>query len=226
MNDQSIPISIPLPVTTALVVEDDLFFQSVITEALSACSVSVTPALVSSAQEAIAFLEDNHALTSLALIDLCLPDMHGVALIRQIRQKWPKVVCIVVSGSQSRESVMPAIEAGAVGYVVKGDPHLSIGDAISLVREGLNPISPELTSFFVELVQNRKSERIKTALGLTRRECELLEHFSRGESYKRAAIHMGVGVSTIQTHTRNLYRKLGARSSLQAVMRAKAEGLL
>lgn len=217
-------ISIDTP--TALVVEDDIFFQNVIAEALSACEVSIAPALASCGQEAIAFLEQNHATTPIALVDLCLPDINGIALIRQIRLRWPGVVCIVVSGSQTRDSVMPAIEAGAVGYVVKGDPHLSIGQAVTLVREGLNPISPELAAFFVELVQNRRSERIKNALGLTRRECELLEHFARGESYKRAATHMGVGVSTIQTHTRNLYRKLGARSSLQAVMRAKAEGLL
>jgi len=222
MNDQAIP----LETATALVVEDDVFFQNVIAEALSACEIPIAPALASCGQEAIAFLERNHAKTPIALVDLCLPDINGITLIRQIRLRWPGVVCIVVSGSQTRESVMPAIEAGAVGYVVKGDPHLSIGQAVALVREGLNPISPELASFFVELVQNRRSERIKNALGLTRRECELLEHFARGESYKRAAIQMGVGVSTIQTHTRNLYRKLGARSSLQAVMRAKAEGLL
>ena len=217
----------PLPkLVHALVVEDDVFFQSAICEALKTCKTSITPSLASSAKQALRVLEADARSISLVLVDLGLPDDDGVNLLKTIKSQWPTLVCMVVSTSGERERVLAAMSEGACGYLVKGDVNISIAQAVDLVLSGVNPISPELTTYFIDLLRNRGIDSLKKELGLTGRERELLSLFSSGHSYKRCAELMGVSLSTVQSHTRNLYRKLGVRSSLQAVLKAKGERLL
>ena len=90
----------PLPkLVHALVVEDDLFFQSAICEALKTCKTSITQSLASSAKQALRVLEADARSLSLVLVDLGLPDDDGVNLLKTIRSQWPTLVCMVVSTS-------------------------------------------------------------------------------------------------------------------------------
>lgn len=205
----------------ALVIEDDLFFQNVITEALKSCTKSIKAWLASSGQEAWSMIRKESPGFQLVLVDLGLPDSDGVDLIRSLKNQWPNLVVMVVSTSNDRKRVLQAIKAGASGYIVKGDVHLTITHAINLALAGIHPMSPELNAYLVQHVRSQGNEFSKASLGLTSREYELLNYFSYGYSYKRCAELMGVSLSTIQSHTRNLFRKLGVRSSLQAVLKAR-----
>lgn len=220
------PPSPPAESVHALVVEDDVFFQSAVCEALKTCRARITPALACSASQAIQLLEADTPPIRLALIDLGLPDDDGVNLIKTIKSQWPELACMVISTCSERERVLAAVREGACGYIIKGDITLSIAQGVDLVLSGASPISPEITTYFFDLLRTRGIESLKNERGLTERERELLCLFSEGHSYKRCAKLMGVSLSTIQSHTRNLYRKLGVRSSLQAVLKAKGEGLL
>ena len=112
----------PLPkLVHALVVEDDLFFQSAICEALKTCKTSITPSLASSAKQALRVLEADARSISLVLVDLGLPDDDGVNLLKTIKSQWPTLVCMVVSTSGERERVLAAMSEGACGYIVKGE---------------------------------------------------------------------------------------------------------
>ena len=225
MKSTSSPSS-PSDSVDALVVEDDVFFQSAICEALKTCKVSINPSLASSADGAITVLKAGTSSISLVLIDLGLPDDDGINLLKTIKAQWPALACMVISTCSERERVLTAMKEGACGYIVKGDVTISIAQAVDLVLSGVSPISPELTTYFIDLVRTRGIDSLREEHGLTERERELLSLFSVGHSYKRCAELMGVSLSTVQSHTRNLYRKLGVRSSLQAVLKAKGEGLL
>jgi DNA-binding NarL/FixJ family response regulator len=111
----------PLPESVhALVVEDDVFFQSAICEALKTCRTSITPSLASSAKQALRVLEADTRSISLVLVDLGLPDDDGVNLLKTIKSQWPALVCMVVSISGEPERVLAAMSEGACGCLVKG----------------------------------------------------------------------------------------------------------
>jgi two-component system, NarL family, nitrate/nitrite response regulator NarL len=219
MNAPSTPLHV-------LVIEDDIFFQRVIEEALA---LFERPLLLTKAKDLSSGLEhirQNDSSFDLALIDLGLPDGDGISIIRKIHARFPSTTILVISGGSEESRVLDAIRAGATGYVLKGDGNLSLHQALELVLKGLSPISPMLAGYFLKLAGREPDASPAKTLKLTRREVDLLEKFAQGMSYQEAAQQMGVALSTVQTHTRGLYRKMGVRSSLQALSKAKQHGLL
>jgi DNA-binding NarL/FixJ family response regulator len=107
---------------------------------------------------------------------------------------------------------------------LKDDPSTQITDALSQTLQGNYPISPALARYLFKLAGS--SEPLEGMAELTPKELELLRHLSRGRSYAEAARAMGVAVSTVQTHIRNLYRKLDVHSQVQAVTKAQGRGLI
>jgi two-component system, NarL family, nitrate/nitrite response regulator NarL len=219
MNAPSTPLHV-------LLIEDDLFFQQVIEEALALFG---RPLLLAKAQDVSSALErigQHHSPFDLALVDLGLPDGNGISMIREIHARFPGTTIIVISVGSEERRVLDAIRAGAMGYVLKGDGNLSLHQALDLALKGLSPVSPMLAGYFLKLAGREPEASSAKTLKLTRREVDLLEKFAQGMSYQQAAQQMGVALSTVQTHTRSLYRKMGVRSSLQALSKAKQHGLL
>ena len=220
--------SIPLvSALNVLLVEDDPFFRRVISDSLSRLDFKWHIHAVGTAAEAMDIINTTGSSIDLTLIDLGLPDGNGLDLIQHLGQIQPEVRMLVISANNDEAAVMSAIRLGAVGYIVKGDSHLSITNAVQQVLDGLNPLSPQLAGYFLKLVEQLAVPNGSTIdFQLTRRELELLRLFATGKSYSIAAKLMGVSLATIQTHARNLYRKLGVHSGLQAVVKAQSHGLL
>lgn len=121
-----------------------------------------------------------------------------------------------------------------VSCIVKRDKYLSVDTALEQIADGLTPMSPivvtELaaakTDRVVSLANSPTSPQLPECAQLTRREHQLIELLSQGLSFAKAANVMQVSVSTTQVHARNIYRKLGVNSALQAVSCAHKMGLL
>jgi two-component system, NarL family, nitrate/nitrite response regulator NarL len=217
----------PLAPLEVLIVEDDFFFQKVIEEALGSLGRPLLLDRAKSIEEAMHYLRQRSGSYPLALIDLGLPDGDGIDMIGQIRDRFPSTTIMVISVGSEEHRVLDAIRAGASGYVLKGDSNLGLHEAIDQALKGLNPLSPTLARYFLKLAsQTTLQKSPQSEIRLTRRERDLLEQFAKGMSYQDAAQQMGVALSTVQTHTRSLYRKLGVRSSLQALSKARQHGLL
>jgi two-component system, NarL family, nitrate/nitrite response regulator NarL len=217
-------LSNPLEV---LIVEDDFFFQQVIEEALGSLGRPLILDRAKNLEEAMHCLQKRSTGYPLALIDLGLPDGDGIDMIGQIHDRFPHTTVMVISVGSEEDRVLEAIRAGASGYVLKGDSNLGLHQAIDQALKGLNPLSPTLAHYFVKLAAQANAPKSSQAsVQLTRRERDLLAQFAKGMSYQEAAQQMGVALSTVQTHTRSLYRKLGVRSSLQALSKARQHGLL
>lgn len=210
-----------------LVVEDDRFFQQAIAKGVSLVIEPSTIDLCTNTRDAIQKVTNSVAPYQIAIIDLSLPDGDGVDVIRQIASKHTQTSILVLSVSSDERKVLQAIRAGATGYVVKGDISLSITKALDHILNGINPISPSLAGYFLRLAGRESSIATDSPIErLTAREIELLREFASGKSYKEAATSMGISITTVRTHTTNLYRKLGVRSSLRALSIAKEHGLL
>jgi DNA-binding NarL/FixJ family response regulator len=212
-----------------LVVEDEAFFRRVVEESLRRLDGGVTVCAAENAGQAADWIQRKDLVFDLALVDLGLPDRDGLDIIRDLRDAHPKTPILVISASIEENRVLSAVRMGAIGYVVKGDAYMSISAAIQQVLEGLHPISPQLAGYFLKLVErDAENQDTEPVIGahLTQREKELLSHLAKGLSYSQAADAMQVSLGTTQTHVRNLYRKLGVHSGLQALSKAKQQGLI
>lgn len=164
------------------------------------------------------------------LTDIGLPDGSGIELVRTCTRLHPSADIMIVSMFADEDNVLASIEAGASGYILKDAHEPDIVQSILTLRAGGSPMSP--------LIARRLLQRLKMgsaaaapapapdAPELTARETDTLRLIARGYSYKEVADMLGVSVSTIQTHIKNMYRKLSVNSRSQAVFEAQALGLL
>ena len=163
---------------------------------------------------------------TLALIDIGLPDMNGIEVIRACRDHFPEMPIVVVSVISVEESLLDAIRAGASGYILKNDSIEQIAHDVAGVLDGNYPLSPQLARFLFKQVTAQKTEPVvQNDFELTPRQIETLKHLAQGASYEQVAQLMGVALSTVQTNIRNLYRKLNVRTQAQAVSIAHKHNL-
>ncbi|MDR9453997.1 MAG: response regulator transcription factor [Wenzhouxiangella sp.] len=210
-----------------LIVEDAPEFQDALADLLKKMAQPWEIFGFLDGQSTLEFINDCDAPLDLVLVDLGLPDMSGVELISRIYQAWPEVPIVVISVFTNSEKVLTAIRAGAIGYLVKSDPD-AIVKGIEQVLAGEFPISPLVARHLIEIVNqsSAQAQSPRTDSPLSPQENRLLEHIARGLSYAEAAQAMNLTVSTIQTYSRNLFRKLDVHSKTQAIVKARHAGFL
>ncbi|MFM7396955.1 MAG: response regulator [Gammaproteobacteria bacterium] len=208
----------------ALIVEDDPTFETSMRGAIAQLGKNWEVQCFRSALDVLRYLESPGARVNLALIDIGLPDISGIEVVARVREAHPDAPIMVVSVIAAERSVLAAIRAGARGYVLKDDSTTQIAEALRETLQGNYPISPALARYLFKLAGAR--DTATDLAELTPKELALLKHLSCGRSYAEAAKEMGIALSTVQTHIRNLYRKLDVHSQVQAVTRAQERGLI
>ncbi len=208
-----------------LVVEDNPIFLQILLDSMARLGFKDRVLACCNGTDALGKIQASASKIDLALIDLGLPDMNGIALIQAMRRAFPKSPVMVISVISTEEMVVAAIRAGAHGYITKSQPEASITKAIEEVLMGHYPISPSLARTLFRLAGSPK-ETAENPFDLTRRELETLQLLSRGFSYAEVGAHMGVAVSTVQSNIRALYRKLEVHSQVQAINKAKDAGVI
>ena len=217
------------PVRSLLLVEDNPLFVEQISDAISNQPHKWSVHLVSEGMAALKLIHDKQQRFDLALIDLGLPDISGIEVIRACSRQHPDMPIVVISVMAAEPLVLSAIEAGARGYILKGESIGEITKGIAQVMDGVYPLSPSLARFLFRKLageQDRESSPGDAELKLTPRELETLRFLSQGLTYEGVADQMGVTLSTIQWNVRNLYRKLNVRSQVQAIAKARDLDLL
>jgi DNA-binding NarL/FixJ family response regulator len=210
-----------------LLVEDNPLFIEQISLAINDLPNPWDVVSCPTGKKAMATLDGLNPTFDLALVDLGLPDMSGIEIIRACRQRMPKLPIVVVSVIATERTVLNAIEAGANGYLLKDDSIEQITQGIDQIMNGIYPLSPSLARLlFKRLTAETEQETRVADFKLTPREQETLEHMALGHSYDAVAGLMGVAVSTIQWNIRNIYRKLNVHSQVQAVAKAKDFNLI
>jgi DNA-binding NarL/FixJ family response regulator len=163
-----------------------------------------------------------------AVVDYWLPDGTGVAAVAALRTYWPDAAVVFLSVDDSDEVMLAALEAGASGYLVKTASGADVAEAVRRTAEGeiLIPARQLATLLTRRRVQaQRQSERSRRLDSLTPRERQILGLMAEGMDNREVAGRLGVSYSTVRSHVRNLLGKLGARSKLEAVVRAADWGL-
>lgn len=208
-----------------LLVEDDPVHAQLMQQSLRQADARWHFMHCASGSEALDWIDQPRSALELAVVDMGLPDLGGVEVVRALRRRFGKAPILVVSSVSAERAVLEAIRAGADGYLLKdGDP-AAIVRGVAQAMAGHNPISPALARYLFRLAGSPLA-RETGQFQLSAKELETLQHIGRGRSYTETAELMGVQLSTIQTHVRRLYRKLGVHSQTQAVAKARDSGLL
>ena len=170
------------------------------------------------------------------IVDLELADGDGLALLRHIRHpqymltdppQRPRI--LVLSDREDGGTVLEAMRVGAAGILTKSDGLRGLTTALRVIVAGDRLLPPALeANAIAELgryaMNARESARAEAAL--TPREREVLAHVAEGLTIRQIGRRIGISPRTVESHVAKLYRKLGARSRLQAVSRAAALGLI
>jgi len=166
------------------------------------------------------------------LVDLGLPDMSGLELIRFAAERYPDCDILVISIFGDEANVLAALEAGARGYLLKGSLQHDIAFDIRDIRNGGSPLSPVIARQMLKRLRIPRREPAAKKLegeeetALTPREGEILNAISRGFSYAETAQMLGVSVGTVHTFLKRVYRKLAVHSKTEAVFEANRLGLI
>ncbi|HEY5981931.1 MAG TPA: response regulator transcription factor [Anaerolineales bacterium] len=147
------------------------------------------------------------------LMDLVLPKMDGAAATRAIRQQFPEVQVLALTSFKEGELIKNALEAGAIGYLLKDVTADELARAIRAAHSGRATLSPEAAQALVEAA-NQPPE---PGLDLTQREREVLGLMIEGLNNTQIAGRLTVSPSTIKSHVSSILAKLGVASRTEAV---------
>jgi DNA-binding NarL/FixJ family response regulator len=154
------------------------------------------------------------------LMDLRMPGMDGVAATAALREWVPSVRVLILTTFDSESDVLPAIEAGAIGYLLKDALPDELMRAVRAAGRGESVLAPSVTQHLMGQV------RRPGAGTLTDREKEVLQLVANGNSNRDAANALFIGEASIKTHLQHIYDKLGVRDRASAVAEGYRRRLL
>lgn len=155
------------------------------------------------------------------LMDLLMPGMDGIAATGAIRRELPDTEVVALTSVLEDASVVGAVRAGAIGYLLKDTQADELCRAIKDAAAGRVQLSPQAAARLVREVRAPESPET-----LTEREVDVLRLLAQGKANKEIAHDLGIGEKTVKTHVSNVLAKLGVQSRTQAALHAVRLGLV
>ena len=161
------------------------------------------------------------------LMDLVMPRLAGVEAIERLRASGSAARVIVLTSFLDEDKVLPAVRAGAAGYLLKDVAPAQLVDAIRTVDRGEALLHPAVAARVLQelVAPDGAPARAERHDALTGREREVLALVARGRANKAIAFELGVAEKTVKTHVGNILAKLGLSDRTQAALYAVREGL-
>lgn len=209
--------------TNVLIVEDLRAAQVWLTGATLMAMPEAKISCFSRVRRALSWLESN--TPALCLIDLSLPDGSGIDCILAAKRLNPAPAVLVVTMFNDDRHVLPAIQAGADGYLLKEEPKANIAEAICRVLAQQPALSAQITLRLMQIVQDQAASP-RDACPLTLREQEILCTVAKGLHTADVAKMHHISPHTAAKHLKNIYAKLGIHSRTEAVHEAIRFGLI
>jgi NarL family two-component system response regulator LiaR len=160
------------------------------------------------------------------LMDLLMPEMDGVIAIKEIKGEWPEARVLVLTSFLEDDKVFPAIENGALGYLLKDTQPDELLNAIRGVYRGETMLHPSIAKMIMKRIQERSDEN-KNPEGpeLTERELDVLKLLALGDGDREIAEELVISERTVHFHVGNILSKLHLANRTQAALYAIRKGL-
>jgi DNA-binding NarL/FixJ family response regulator len=179
-----------------------------------------------SGQSALKMIRDK--LPDVAIVDISMPEINGIALARRLAEECPGVRVIILTLYEERSFLRQALAAGVRGYVLKRSAAENLVHAIRVVKLGELYVDPLLADGLQERIttQSGKAPQNERTLGLTDREASVLRYLARGLTTKEIAARLELSAKTVETYKSRAAEKLDLKTRAQIVRFASAQGWL
>ena len=148
------------------------------------------------------------------LMDLRMPELDGVSATAEIRARRPETQILVLTTYDTDSDIVRAIDAGAIGYLLKDVPHEEISKAVRAAARGEPVLAPAVAERLMDRARGAAAD------ALTAREIDVLQLAARGSSNSEIAKELFVSATTVKAHLAHIYRKLGVNDRTAAVTTA------
>lgn len=173
-------------------------------------------------------LEETLAVTveqedlDLILLDLNMPGMSGLTGLLQLRNEAPTIPVAIISAEEDKNVMLQAVSCGAVGFLTKSSPKEQLIKAIAQILEGNIYLPSDIMRASAARAQttNERSISAEQLETLTRKQIQVLERMTRGESNKMIAYNLNIAETTVKAHVSAILRKLGVSNRVQAILSA------
>ena len=201
-----------------LVVDDHAVVRRGLTELLDNEADMEVVGAAADGEEAVAMASSLGP--DVVLMDLSMPEVDGVDATRRILTQQPGLPIVIVTSFSERDRILAAIDAGAVGYLLKDAEPDELLRGVRAAAAGDSPFSPKAARALLNLGGQRKA-----AEDLTPREREVLGLLSSGLTNKVIARRLGISEKTVKTHLTSVFSRIGVSDRTQAALWAQRNGL-
>lgn len=198
-----------------MVVEDHALVREGTAELLERDPDLMVVGQAGSAEEGLALLGDLRP--DVALVDVELPGLNGIALARAIAEQFPQTRVLILSAYDDYAYVIGALEVGVVGYLLKTASARELADAVRTAAGGALVLDQAISR---RLTRRWRSGPGSSTAALTARETDVLRLLARGLPNKQIASELGLGLRTVESHVSNVLGKLGLSSRTEAALYA------
>ncbi|MQA99698.1 MAG: response regulator [Actinobacteria bacterium] len=174
---------------------------------------------------ALALVEET--VPDVVIIDVVMPNKDGIEATREIKDAFPKVGVVVLSGHDEQQFVFDALKAGASGYLLKSAELDEVVTTVKAVAQGEGKLDPSLAFQVLSEFQSYQSQDVSDVYQpLTPREREILKLMSEGLPNKTIASRLQISERTVTTHVANIYSKLHVNNRVSAIQEAMRRRIL
>ncbi|MCU0771721.1 MAG: response regulator transcription factor [Verrucomicrobia bacterium] len=203
-----------MPITVSIV-EDQEPLRATLARVLNRAEGFKCISHFGSAEEALKDIPKNPP--EVVLMDINLPGLNGVDCVRQLKEKMPKLLIIMLTVYEDTQNIFNALAAGASGYLLKRTPRAELLEAIREVHRGGSPMTTHIARLVVQSFQKSAPAAPSALDTLSTREQEVLDCLAQGLIYKEIADKLAISYETVHTYIRRIYEKLQVRTRTEAV---------
>lgn len=160
-----------------------------------------------------------------AIIDLSMPGLNGLEVVRRLKDQSPRIRCLVLTMHDDEEYLLQAVRAGAAGFLLKDSPASELIEAVRNIARGQGHFSPEASRVLAAHVQQPGRALEDPYRDLTPREREVFHLIAEGLTTKEIARRLDISAKTAENHRARVLQKLGARNTAEVVRYAIRRGL-
>jgi DNA-binding NarL/FixJ family response regulator len=156
------------------------------------------------------------------LMDLVMPVMDGVEATRQVLQVRPQTQVVVLTSFSDRDRILAALDAGAIGYLLKDVDPAELVRGVRTAAAGESPLHPKAArSLLASRIEGRDPVRERPAVELTPREEQVLDLLRQGLANKQIARLLGISQATVKAHLTSVFQRIGVADRVQAAVWAE-----
>jgi NarL family two-component system response regulator LiaR len=209
---------------TVLIVDDHEVVRKGVRAYLDTLSEFKVVGEAVSGEEAIGLATEY--IPDVILMDLVLPQMDGVEATRRIKNISPRSQIVVLTSYHQDEHIFPALQAGAISYILKDMKMDKLADAVRKAAQGEVTLHPRVAARLIQEVHVPERDRLSPYTQLTEREMEVLKLIAKGMSNSKIAEELVISENTVKGHVSNILSKLHLADRTEAAVYAWQEGIV